>query len=151
MSARSFAERLGRYRKVGLDTAAFRLHLAGDRRHADLTLAVFDAIERGLVAGVASMLTLSELLVEPYKAKDEAAVHDFNVLLPTFPHLALVPLTQPIADKAAHWQARFGLSQATSIQAATAAVEGAEALVTANPELSKLVGELDIMLLEEYL
>ena len=151
MSTAAFEARLGKCQKVGLDTASFRLYLGGDERHAGLTMALFEAIERGRVAAVASMLTLVELLVEPYRAQDEAAVQDFNVLLPTFPHLDLVPLDQAIADRAADWQARFGLDQATSIQAATAALQGVDALVVADRRLACLAGTLEVSGLDEYL
>ena len=151
MSVATFNAKLAGCQKVGLDTAALRLYLGGDKRHAGLTLALFEAIERGRVAAVASMLSLSELLVAPYRAGDEAAVQDFNVLLPTFPNLSLVPLDQGIADRAAAWQAKFGLDPASSVQAATAAMQEVDALVAGDRSLLCLNDVLDVIVLGEYL
>jgi predicted nucleic acid-binding protein len=151
LAKRPFVDMLDGYQKVGIDTSLFRLYLRGDERHARLTMALFEAIEKGRPAGVASTLTLLELLVEPYRDKDDAAVQDFNVLLPTFPHLALVPLSPAIADKAASYQAKFGCDQSMSIQAATATVEGSDAFITGNRAFGVLAGEIELIILEEYL
>lgn len=149
--AAAFTERLARCRKVGLDTAAFRLYLAGDERYAKLTLAVFEAIERGKLQGVASVLTLDDLLTDAHKRRDEQAVQDLNVLLPTFPNLVLAPVTAAVASKSAGWQARLGLSQGAAISAATSAVEGVDALIAGDQALACLQGDMNVLILAEYL
>ncbi|MDB5096972.1 MAG: PilT protein domain protein [Cyanobacteria bacterium RYN_339] len=147
----TFAARLAAKTKLGIDLEPFRLYLRGDERHAGLMLPLFEAVERGRLAAVTSVVTLLELLVDPYRRGDDAAVMDLNVLLPAFPHLALVPLDQAIADKAAAWQARHGLGQGRCIQLATAVLAGADGFVTLDPGVRALEGEIDIILLEEYL
>jgi predicted nucleic acid-binding protein len=151
MARTSFSARLGQWKKVGLDTSIFRLYLQGDERHGALTMALFDGIERGRLLGVAATVALQELLVDAYREKNEQTIQDFNVLLPTFPNLALVPLTPEIADKAASYQARLGWDPSTSIQVATAAVEGANAFITGSRGMGGLFGELEIIVIEEYL
>jgi predicted nucleic acid-binding protein len=147
----SFAARLATKARVGIDLEPFRLYLRGDERHAGLTLPLFEAVERGRVSAVTSVYTLLELLVDPYRRGDGAAVNDLNVLLPSFPHLELIALDRAIADKAASWQARHGLPQGRCVQAATALLAGADAFITHDPEVRVVEGEIDIIVLMEYL
>jgi predicted nucleic acid-binding protein len=151
MDARAFAHQLDRYRKVAIDLGPFQLYLQGDERFEPLTLALFERIERGALEGVASDLTLMELLVEPHRRRDEAAVMDYAFLLPTFPHLDWVPVDRAIAQKAAQWRARHDLEVLEAVAAATAAEAGAEALVTNSERLKRLSGEIDIIFLGDCL
>lgn len=148
MGRASFGEQLSRYRKVALDVEPFQAYLRGDRALAPLTLALFERIEQGQLTAVTSMLTLAALLSDAYRAKDEALAQEYNFLLPTFPHLALVALGQAIADRAAQLHARHGLTLERALQLATAQEEGAECFITTEAGLSASLAEMDVIALE---
>ena len=147
----AFTDRLARARKVGLDRGTFEAYLRGDPGRGPLGLALFERVEAGRLTAVTSVLTLMALLVGPHRAHDEAAAQELAFLVPTFPNLALAPVTLAVAERAAAYQARYGLEEAAAIQAATAKSEGAELLVTVDPALKRLAGELEILLLDEFL
>lgn len=158
MGLDAFADRLARTRKVALDRAIFDIYLRGEPRRGPLGLALFERVEAGRLSAVTSVLTLMELLVEPNRIHDEATAAELAFLLPTFPHLDLVPVTRAVAERAAVYQARWNLDEATAIQAATAKVEGAEMLITVEPAapaaqtaLRRLAGELEVLVLDDYL
>lgn len=146
----SFVDRLARSRKVGLDSGVFEVYLRGEARRGPLGLALFERIEGGRLAAVTSVITLMALLAGPHRAHDEQAAEELGFLLPTFPNLALAPVTLAVAERAASYQARFDLDEATAIQAATAKVDGAEMLITTQAQLKRLSGELEVLLLDEY-
>ena len=151
MSARSLIERLAPCRRVAIDQGPFTLYLQGDPKTRELTLALFDRVERGQLEAVTSTITLTALLVAPLARRNEAAAKELSFLLPTFPHLALIPVHQAVAERAARLQASYGLNLENGLQAATALVEGAEVLVTTDPSLKIIKGEIDVLLLEDCL
>ncbi len=146
----AFTHRLSGLRKVAFDRGTFEAYLRGDPRRGPLGLILFERVESGRLTAVTSVLTLMELLVEPNRAHDEATIQELAFLLPTFPNLALAPVTLAVAERAASYQGRWGLTEAAAIQAATAKVEGAELLITVEVALKQLAGELDILVLDEF-
>lgn len=91
-----------------------------------------------------SILTLAALL-----AAHPGATEELSFLLPTYPHLDLVPVTFEVATRAAGYQARHGIDLSAAVQLATATLQGADLLVTTNPDLKRLSGELEIVLLDD--
>lgn len=150
MSARRWLDRLAG-RKVALDLGVFQVYLHGDPAYQAVTLPLFEAIERGRLTAVTSVLTLSELLVEPYQAGNSALAKEYNFLWPTFPHLTLVPVNAAIADRAAQSRSRHMLSLLQSVQMATALYEGADALVATDPTWRRATGDIDLLILEDCL
>ncbi|HEY9724790.1 MAG TPA: PIN domain-containing protein [Oscillatoriaceae cyanobacterium] len=146
--AKDFAAQLARYHKIAVDLGPFQAYLHGESAKAALTLPLFEHIEQGRLEAVTSMLTFATLLSEAYRAKDEALAQEFNFLLPTFPHLALVEVNQAIADRAAQLHARQGLSLDHALQLATARVAGAEVFVTTEAGVSASLAEMDVIVLE---
>lgn len=146
----AFQDRLAAVRKVAVDRGTFEVYLRGEPRRGPLGLALFERVEAGRLEAVTSVLTLMDLLVGPNRANDEAGAEELAFLLPTFPHLALAPVTLAVAERAAQYRARWDVDEATAIQAATAKVEGAEMLVSADPAFRKLSGELDVLILDDF-
>jgi len=59
--------------------------------------------------GVTSTITMTELLVQPYRAGDEQRVDEFYGLLATYPNLDWIAPDLEIADMAARIRAMHGL------------------------------------------
>jgi predicted nucleic acid-binding protein len=150
MKLDAFGERLARCRKVALDRGTFEVYLRGEARRGPLGLALFERIEAGRLAAVTSVLTLMALLEAPHRAHDEAAAQQLAFLVPTFPNLDLAPVTLAVAERAAAYRARFDLDEASAVLAATAKLEGAQLLVAAEPALKRLAGELEVLLLDDF-
>jgi predicted nucleic acid-binding protein len=67
-----------------------------------------------------------------------------------FPHLTLVDVTREVARRAAQLRARHRLRPADALQAATALVGGATALVTNDRSLARLAPALDVVILDDH-
>jgi len=133
-----------------IDTMAFIYHFEGNPDYTPFTRALFELVEEGEVWGVASTLTLMELLVRPKRLGDLIAVEDYKYALANFPNLRLRSLDSEVAEKAAEIRARHSLRPPDAVQIATAMVEGVEALVTNDLKL-KGVGEIETIIMGEII
>jgi predicted nucleic acid-binding protein len=146
----AFTRHLAGHRKVAIDAGVFAAYLAAEPRRGPLGLALFEHVERGRVQAVTSVLTLMDLLDEPHRRRDLDAASELAFLLPTFPNLELVPLTLPIAERAAQYRAVHGVSDAGAIQAATARVTGVGVLLATEPALRELAGDMEVVMLDDF-
>jgi predicted nucleic acid-binding protein len=124
---------LRRHRRIGLDTSIFIYELEANERYVALADRVFAWLEQPGHAAVTSTITMTELLVQPYRESDEARVDQFYGLLTTYPHLEWIAPDLEIADMAARLRAHYRLKTPDALQAATAARSHATGFVTNDP------------------
>lgn len=134
---------------VALDTSPFIYHLEDVAPYSDLTSALFQWISRSRGHAVTSTLTLLEVLVGPYRARDEARVNEFYARLTTFPHLEWMPPSLEIADRAAGLRAAHGLRVPDAIQLATARAAGATLFLTNDRRLPSF-DDVEVVMLDDF-
>lgn len=122
---------------VLVDTAPLIYLLEDNLEFAPLFIGLFEACEHGQVQIAVSTIALAELLVGPLKNQQEALAKRYEKALSAFD---LLPVTQEIAVLAARLRASLGLRLPDALQAATALVHGAVALVTHDRDFSRLQG-----------
>lgn len=83
---------------------------------------------------------MTELLVLPYRDRDERRVDEFYGLLSTYPNLDWIAPTLEVADAAAQIRATYGLRTPDALQAATAAEAKASGLITNDPIFGRVTG-----------
>jgi predicted nucleic acid-binding protein len=116
--------------RVLIDTSVWIYHFEA---HADFAAPAAQAIERleeGKFRGVASELTLLELIVRPLQLGRQDAADDYETLLSYFPNLQLEPITRSILLEAAGLRARYRLRTPDAIQLATGLHAGATLAIT---------------------
>jgi predicted nucleic acid-binding protein len=141
---------LRRHRRIALDTTVFVYQLDANPRYVQLANAVFSWIERPGCEAVTSTITMTELLVQPYRERDESRADEFYALLSTYPHLEWIAPNLEIADEAARLRAIHRLKTPDALQAATAMQAGATGMVTNDPAFNR-VGAFEIAILDEFL
>jgi len=134
---------------IALDTSVFIYQLEANARYLDFTDQIFFWLQRSGRA-VTSSVTMTELLVQPYRDSDEQQVDEFYGLLSTYPNLEWVAPTLQIADVAARIRAIHRLRTPDALQAATAIHAGATGLVT-NDSAFKRVDGFETLVLEDLL
>jgi len=107
---------------------------------------IFRHIADGQLSGVASAITLMEVLVKPLGLGEMALADQYRNLLTGSENFAMMPVTETIAETAADLRARYNLRTADAIVAATAIGSGCQALVTNDGRLPR-VTELRIIFL----
>ena len=140
---------LRRHRRIGLDTSVFIYQLEDNSHYVGLTDCVFSWLERPHVMAITSTMTMTELLVQPYRDDpDERRVDEIYSLLSTYPNIEWIGPDLQIADAAARLHARHRLRTPAALQAATAARAGATGFLTNDPAFER-VESFDTLILDE--
>jgi len=110
---------------------------------------VFEWLERAPHTAVTSTMTMTELLVAPYREGNMALVGRYFALLSQYPHLEWIAPDLAIADNAARLRARHKLRTPDAIQVATAIQGGAGAMITNDPGMCR-VEAMEFCLFDDY-
>lgn len=141
---------LRRHRKIALDTSVFIYELEANARYLPLTDLIFSWLEGPDSKAVTSTITMTELLVQPYRDSDEQRVDEFYSLLTTYPNLSWIAPNLEIADVAARLRALHRLRTPDALHAATAEYSGATGLIT-NDAAFERVKTFETLVLERQL
>lgn len=128
----------------------FIYQLEANPRYLQLSDAIFSWIERPGRQAVTSTITMTELLVQPYRDHDQERADLLFVLLSNYPNLDWIAPNLEIADTAARLRAVHGLRTPDALQAATAMQVHATAVVTNDPVFQR-VGEFETAVLDQFL
>jgi predicted nucleic acid-binding protein len=141
---------LRRHDRVALDTSIFIYQLESNPRYLPCTDPIFSWLERRGSRAVTSTITMTELLVQPYRLGDEQLADQFYGLLSTYPNLEWVAPNLEIADATARIRAEYRLRTPDALQGATALHASATGLITNDPIFQR-VGGFETLVLDELL
>ncbi len=134
---------------VGLDTAIFIYFIEEDPRFLEIVKPVFTAMDRGVLQGVTSALTLLEVLVVPYRAGNFALAERYEALLTRGRGLRLLDLDRPLLRSAAQLRAKARLKTPDAIQIVAALIAGCPVFLTSDRKIPPIPG-LQIVQLRDY-
>lgn len=141
---------LRRHQKIALDTCIFIYQVEANPRYFPLSDRVFSWLEKSGHRAVTSTITMTELLVQPYRRLDQQRVDEIASLFSTYPALDWIAPDLEIADLAARIRAEFSLKIPDAIQLATAITVAATAFVTNDQEFKRFKG-VEALTLDEAL
>lgn len=141
---------LRRHRWIALDTSIFIYHLEANPKYLAYTDPIFSWLERSGSRAITSTITMTELLVLPYREGDEQRANDFYGLLSTYPNLDWIAPNLEIAELAARIRALHRLRTPDALQAATAAHSQATGLITNDGVFERVEG-FQTLVLDELL
>jgi len=141
---------LRRHRRIALDTSVFIYHLQPNPKYLAYTDLIFSWLERSESKAITSTITMTELLVLPYREGDEQRADDFYGLLSTYPNLDWIAPNLEIAELAARIRALHRLQTPDALQAATAVQAQATGLIT-NDRLFERAKEFETLVLDDLL
>jgi len=133
---------------IGLDTNVLIYFVQAHPRYGPWCRALFERIARDQTAAATSVVSLLEVLVEPYRREDLALVQAFYALLPGYPGLKWLPVTLEVSDTAAQLRARYHLITPDAIQIATAIEVGATGFI-GNDNGFRKVKEIECLVLDD--
>ena len=140
---------LARHHRIALDTSIFIYHLEANAKYLALTDCFFSWLESDASAAVTSVITMTELLVKPYRESDDETVDKCYTLLSTYPNLEWMSPTLEIAVLAAEIRAIHRLRTPDALQAATALHTNATAFIT-NDSVFQRISDLDVLILDDF-
>ena len=141
---------LRRHQRIALDTSVFIYQLEANPRYVILTGHIFSWVERPDHAAITSTITMSELLVQPYREANEQRVNEFYSLLSTYPNLNWIAPDLAVADIAARIRANHRLRTPDALQAACAVQAKATGLIT-NDTVFERVDAFETLVLDQIL
>ena len=139
-----------RWRRIGLDTSILIYFVQDHPRYGAWCRGLFERVERGHCSAATSTVSLLEVLVQPYRLRDDRIVNQFFALMSTYPGFTWLPVTLEIADRAAQLRADYRLQTPDAIQVATAIAAGAEGFL-ANDSVLRRVREIECVVLDDLL
>jgi predicted nucleic acid-binding protein len=141
---------LRRHDRVALDTSVFIYQLETNPRYLSYTDPIFSWLERRGSSAVTSTITMTELLIQPYRQGNEQLADQFYGLLSTYPNLEWIAPHLEIADTAARIRAEYRLRTPDALQGATAVHASATGFVTNDPIFQR-VGDFETLVLDDLL
>jgi predicted nucleic acid-binding protein len=132
---------------VGLDTAPLIYFVEEPPRYLHLVDPFFEAVERGEIEVVTSTVTLTEVLVHPYRQGNRILAERYSRILRNSKNLKTISVTTEIAAEAAQIRATHRLKTPDALQIATARLANATAFLTNDDRFASIPG-MEIILLD---
>jgi predicted nucleic acid-binding protein len=129
-----------RHQRVLIDTSVWIHHFEQNSTFGEAAGYVIEQLEAGKFRGIASELTLLELIVKPLQLGRQDAADDYETLLSYFPNLELEPISRAVLLDAAALRARYRLRTPDAIQLATGLKSGATLAITNDEAWQRITG-----------
>ncbi|MGI8788158.1 MAG: type II toxin-antitoxin system VapC family toxin [Pyrinomonadaceae bacterium] len=133
---------------LGLDTSPFIYFVEQNSLYVDLMREVFKRITDNDFQACSSVITLTEVLVQPLRQNNQTLADEHRDLLFNGANFQLFSLTASIAETAAELRARYDLRTPDALQIAVALENNCDAFLC-NDNGLKRVTELKILILDE--
>ena len=147
----SLTEELAKIPSVFIDTAPIIYYIEAHPKYGPLVSEIVKAFQSGKLVAFSSVITLSEVLPKPIKAKNETLTREFSNFLKAGKNISMLAITADIAELAGRLRGRYTfLRTMDAIQIAASLEVKAAAFITNDSKL-KNVSELKVILLNEYL
>ena len=144
-------EKIGASAKVGLDTALFIYHFENHPIYSPLTHELLSEIEKGVLKGITSTITLMEIIVKPLSLGRNDIARKYEALLMNFPNLEVVDLGRDVIRQAAGIRADYRLRPPDALQVSACILGGAQVFITNDRQIHRMKDKLDIVVLDDLL
>ena len=133
---------------LAFDTAPLIYFIERNPTYITKMREIMGRIASQAVTGVASVLVMTEVLVQPIKTNNAILAQHYETILTRSQNFTLVAITLDITRKAAELRATYNLKTPDALHVATAIVSGADAFLTNDAGL-KRVQDISVLILDE--
>ena len=141
---------VGERERVFLDSMALIYFIENNATYLPQLLPVFERVDRGLITGLSSYITLLEVLVQPIRKQQADIARKYRETLTRGPNFTLFPVEESVAEKSAEIRARYNFRTPDAIQLATAELRGAECFITNDSQLKRFNG-VEVLVLDDFI
>lgn len=145
---RKLDEALAGVSALGFDTSPVIYFIEANPRYDKLVTSVFKRIENGDIFGFTSVVTLSEVLVQPIQNSDQKLRQQYRDLLIYSANFFTRSITADVAETAAELRARYQIRTPDALQIGTAIATRCDAFLCNDKNLQR-VKEIRILILDE--
>lgn len=141
--------KLAEMTKIGIDTAPIIYYIEKHPKYDQTVSSFFLAIKQGSVTGITSVISLSEVLVQPLRVNNTLLANRYRDFLLGSKHFTCLPIDATITELAALLRARYSrLRTPDALQIAVALFSGCDAFLTNDADL-KCVQEIQIITIDD--
>ena len=140
--------RCGVARRLYLDTAPLIYWVEAYPEYISKMDRIVDAIETTPMQAMTSVLTLTEVMVQPLRVGNTDLAQEYHDILVMRDDYILVEVSTDIAISAAAIRARYSLRTPDALHAATAIKSGCDAILT-NDRDYRRVQDLNVLVLDD--
>lgn len=141
-------EALGGVTRLCIDTSPIIYFVEAHPRYDAIVTSIFEHIDKGELVGITSVVSLTEVLVQPLLRGNTYLQHQYRNLLLNSRNFHTLPIDHEAAEVAANIRSRYRVRTPDAIQIAVALVHGCEAFVTNDGALQR-VSELRVLVLDQ--
>ena len=134
--------------RLAFDTAPIIYFVEANPAYDKLVSNIFNRVAAGEPEGWTSVISLSEVLVQPMVAGRNDLQNAYRELLLKSSNFHTLPVSAPVAENAARLRATYGLRLPDAIQIAFAIDTGCEAILC-NDHSMRRVTELSVLILDD--
>ena len=133
---------------LGCDTPPIIYLIETHPEYDVLVTEIFRRIDRGIMTGFTSAITLTEVLTQPVKQGQLHLQKEYRDLLLHSANFYTLPISAEIAEHAAGLRAQYGLRTPDALQVAVAKTANCQAFLTNDKDL-KRIEEIKVLILDE--
>lgn len=136
--------------KICIDTAPFIYFIEKHPKYLDVIRPVFIEIDGGQIEAITSTITLLEVLVHPFKTKNEALAEEYREILLHSEGLTTFEILHEISEMFSKLRARYSIKTPDAIQISVGVLYGASKFLTNDPDLKRVDG-IEVLILDDFL
>lgn len=133
---------------LGFNTAPIIYFIEANPNYDRLVTEIFERVGQGRLFAFTSVVTLTEVLVQPILKSNQTLEQQYRQLLLFSPNFFTNSITPEIACRAAELRAKYRLRTPDALQIAAALEAGCEAFLCNDKNLRRVV-EIEILVLDE--
>jgi len=136
--------------RICIDTAPFIYFIEKNPKYLRLLRPFFAEINAGKIDALTSTITLLEVLVLPFKTKNESLAEKYRDILVYAEGLTTFEIFHEVSELSAKLRAKYSIRTPDAIQIAVGIIYGADAFLTNDSSLKK-VKDIRVVILEDFL
>ena len=136
--------------RICIDTAPFIYFIEKDPKYLGILRPIFAEIDVGKIDAITSTITLLEVLVLPFKTKNESLAEKYREILLYAEGLTTFEIFHEVSELSSKLRAKYSIRTPDAIQIAVGIIYGADAFLTNDSGLKK-VKDIKIVILEDFL
>jgi len=136
--------------RICIDTAPFIYFIEKDQKYLSTIKPVFAEIDAGKIDAITSTITLLEVLVFPFKMKNETLAEKYREILLYADGLTTFEIFHDVSELSSRLRAKYSIRTPDAIQIAVGIKYGADTFLTNDSNLKK-VKDIKIVVLEDFL
>ena len=136
--------------RICIDTAPFIYFIEKDPKYLDILRPIFAEIDAGKIDALTSTITLLEVLVLPFKTKNESLAEKYREILLYAEGLTTFEIFHEVSELSSKLRAKYSIRTPDAIQIAVGIIYGADTFLTNDSDLKK-VNDIKVLILEDFL